>query len=244
MRGPFWLSPDDPHGPFPPVDYALRDPDGLLALGGDLAPERLLRAYRQGIFPWYSQGQPILWWSPDPRSVLFPDELRISRSLRKILRRRGFRVTFDEAFARVLEGCAAPRRDGPGTWITPEMRRAYQRLHHAGHAHSVETWEGQRLVGGLYGLGLGRIFFGESMFSRRPDASKVAFVHLCRQLNRWDFPLIDCQVHSAHLDRLGAVTIPRAEFVQRLEAHCDRPGPELPWRFDPDLLDDTDGLPA
>ncbi len=205
-----WLDPD---APFPPLSRALREPNGLLAAGADLAPARLLAAYRQGIFPWYGTGEPILWWSPDPRMVLFPSEMRISRSLRKALRRRDHEVRLDTAFAHVVRECARPRHPGGGTWITPEMRRAYLRMHELGYAHSVETWVGDELAGGLYGVALGRIFFGESMFARRTDASKIAFAHLVAHLDRLEFTMIDCQMTTAHLASLGAREIPRAEFI-------------------------------
>lgn len=232
QSAPYWLNPANPTAPFPPVELALREPDGLLAVGGGLEPERLLNAYRHGIFPWYSEGQPILWWSPDPRTLLFPDRRRVSRSLRKTLRQNRFRVTLDTDFARVIRGCAEPRRDEPGTWITAEIRQAYERLHAMGVAHSVETWQDDRLVGGLYGVSLGRAFFGESMFSRVSDASKVAFVQLVRQLQAWEFALIDCQVHTGHLASLGAVEIPRREFTRRLEAALQFPDRHGLWRFD------------
>ena len=199
QSAPYWLNPANPAAPFPPVELALREPDGLLAVGGGLEPERLLNAYRHGIFPWYSEGQPILWWSPDPRTLLFPWQLKVSRSLAKTLRQQRFQISLDTDFAGVIRGCAEPRRDEPGTWITAEIRQAYERLHQLGLAHSVETWRDGRLVGGLYGVALGRAFFGESMFSRVSDASKVAFVHLVRQLAAWDFALIDCQVHTCLL---------------------------------------------
>ncbi len=210
-----WLDPNDPHADFPPVETALRDPDGLLAAGGDLSPARLLRAYRRGIFPWYEEGQPILWWSPDPRAVIFPECLRISRSLRKTLRNKPYRVTFDTAFDAVVAACAEPRRGATGTWITQEMRAAYGALHAQGHAHSVEVWDAEgRLVGGLYGILLPRVFSGESMFSRRSDMSKVALVYLAQWLIERDVPLIDCQLPNPHLMRLGAETMPRARFVR------------------------------
>ncbi|QKT02361.1 leucyl/phenylalanyl-tRNA--protein transferase [Ectothiorhodospiraceae bacterium 2226] len=229
-----WL---DPHhdAAFPDVSYALREPDGLLALGGDLHPERLLRAYRQGIFPWYSAGQPIMWWSPDPRAVLLPGELRVSRSLRKALRRGDYRVTLDTAFEQVVQACAAPRGDGLGTWITAEMAAAYARLHALGYAHSIEVWRDEELIGGLYGVALGRVFFGESMFSRARDGSKIALVYLVRQLARWGFELIDCQVRSEHLDSLGARCIPREAFAKWLGSACDRSSRPPPWRFDNDF---------
>lgn len=232
QSAPYWLNPMDPTTPFPPVELALQEPDGLLAVGGGLEPVRLLNAYRHGIFPWYSEGQPILWWSPEPRTILLPEQLNISRSLRKTLRRQPFKITLDKDFCGVISGCAAPRRDEAGTWITPEMKLAYLRLHDMGLAHSIEAWQDQKLVGGLYGVALGRVFFGESMFSRITDASKVAFVHLVQQLMRWGFELIDCQVYTHHLASLGAIEIPRREFIARLEtalAHPDRRGK---WQFD------------
>jgi leucyl/phenylalanyl-tRNA--protein transferase len=219
-RGPFWLDADDKGYAFPPVEHALREPDGLLAVGGDLAPERILSAYRQGIFPWFSPGQPILWWSPDPRAVLLPEKLKVSRSLRKTINKGSFRVTFDTAFEQVIRACAAtPRRGQPGTWITEEMQQAYIHLHRMGHAHSAESWSGDDLVGGLYGIRLGRVFYGESMFSRRTDASKVAFVHLVRKLQEEGVVLIDCQVTTDHLLSLGAEEIPRRRFVELLRQH-------------------------
>lgn len=234
MRGPFWIEPGSSL-PFPPAELALTNPDGLLAVGADLTPSRLLDAYRNGIFPWYSEGQPILWWSPDPRAVLFPEHLHISRSLRRTLRRSRFRVTADHAFRQVVTGCAAPRPGHDGTWITDAMTEAYGRLHDLGAAHSVEVWEEDELVGGIYGVALGRVFFGESMFSRATDASKVAIVHLMKQLQRWGFPLLDCQVHNAHLATLGAQRIPRQEFLTVLDTHCTRKPLPGPWRLDPDL---------
>lgn len=219
-RGPFWLDADDKGYAFPPVEYALREPDGLLAVGGDLAPERILSAYRQGIFPWFSPGQPILWWSPDPRAVLLPEKLKVSRSLRKTINKGGFQVTFDTAFEQVIRACATtPRRGQPGTWITGEMQQAYIKLHRMGYAHSAESWSGDELVGGLYGLRLGRVFYGESMFSRRTDASKVAFVHLVRKLQEEGVMLIDCQVTTDHLLSLGAEEIPRRRFIELLQRY-------------------------
>lgn len=208
-----WLHPDDPPDAFPDPTAALRQPDGLLAAGGDLSIERLLRAYRSGIFPWYEAGQPILWWSPDPRAVLFPGELRISRSLQRTLRRGRFVATADQAFPAVIEACAAPRRGQPGSWITPEMNFAYTRLHELGYAHSVEVWLDAKLAGGIYGVAIGKVFFGESMFSHERDASKVALVYLVKQILAWGFKLIDCQIMSAHLATLGARTIPRNDFL-------------------------------
>lgn len=222
---------------FPPVELA--SPEGLLAVGGDLRSERLLAAYRSGIFPWYNPGQPVLWWSPDPRTVLFPPRLRISRSLGKILRQRRFRVTLDQAFEKVIDACAAPRRALPngGTWITREMRAAYCELHAQGHAHSVETWSGTELVGGLYGVSLGGVFFGESMFSRVTDASKVALARAVGQLTAWGYTLIDCQVGSSHLFSLGAEEIPRQDFLALLQSALILPGrPGLWQQGDPDSL--------
>lgn len=213
-----WLKRTDPPDAFPPVTDALTEPDGLLCAGGDLRPERILAAYRRGIFPWYAEGQPILWWSPDPRMVLFPHELKVSRSLRKSLRNRGFRVTQDTCFLQVITRCAdCGTRAFEGTWISPEMQQAYAELHALGYAHSVEVWREDELVGGLYGLLLGRVFFGESMFSTEPDASKVALYWLVQALLERHVELIDAQVASEHLFSLGARLIPRAEFVARLE---------------------------
>jgi len=220
-EGPFWLEPDSDPAHFPDPHYALVEPDGLLAVGGDLSPARLLNAYRQGIFPWYSDGQPILWWSPNPRAVLFPEHLKVSRSLRKTLRKRPFRVSLDTAFDAVIEACSEPREDQEGTWITEEMKQAYIHLHRIGFAHSAECWEGDTLVGGLYGVSLGKVFFGESMFTRRSDASKIAFAHLVEQLKAWNFGLIDCQVHTSHLASLGAEDIPRERFLELLDHWCD-----------------------
>lgn len=238
---PFWLDARPPDAPFPPAELALREPNGLLAVGGDLSPQRLLRAYRQGIFPWYNAGQPILWWSPDPRLVLFPADLKISRSLRKALRRGAFRITLDTAFQAVIVACAEPRTDGQGTWITREIAAAYARLHELGHAHSVEVWQEGRLVGGLYGVALGKVFFGESMFTRVSDASKVGFVHLVRQLERWGYGLIDCQVYTGHLASLGATLISRAAFNAWLDRLADAAGHGGNWAPDADLADGLRG---
>jgi len=232
-----WLDPHNDNQPFPHPDRALTEPDGLLAAGGNLTPRRLLRAYRMGIFPWYSADQPILWWSPDPRLVLLPECLKVSRSLRKTLRKRVFAITADTAFEQVVAACAGPRQGEPGTWITSEMYRAYCRLHRLGHAHSIETWQQGELVGGLYGVALGQVFYGESMFSWISDASKIALVALTAQLQRWEFAVIDCQVTTAHLLSMGAVDIPRSSFLQLLERYCPQPGQPGPWRLDADLLD-------
>lgn len=228
------LAPTDP---FPPVERALDQPNGLLAAGGGLSLSRLLDAYRHGIFPWFSDGDPVLWWSPDPRMVLPTDAVHVSRSLRRRLRREAFTVTFDRAFRDVLEGCAAPRRGERGTWLVPSMMRAYERMHAAGVAHSVELWMDGALAGGLYGVALGRMFFGESMFTRRTDASKLAIVLLAAQLHRWQFPLIDCQMRTEHLASLGAVDLPRREFGVVLRTLVHQADVPAPWRFDEDLAD-------
>jgi len=229
-----WLDADDP---FPPVNRALREPNGLLAAGADLSPERLTQAYRMGIFPWYGEGQPLLWWAPNPRMVLFPDEFRLSRSLRKRLRRRDYTIRTDQAFDAVVRSCAAPRSGQSGTWITEEMIEAYGALHRRGLAHCVETWIDGELAGGLYGVALGRVFFGESMFARATDASKIALAHLVRQLARWGYGMIDCQMRTAHLASFGAREIPRADFMRRLAELVNYREPAGPWRFDDDLFD-------
>lgn len=216
---------------FPPPHLA--DASGLLAVGGDLRPQRLLLAYSQGIFPWYQAGQPILWHSPDPRMVLRAEELRVPRSLAKTMRRAPFRLSLDSAFRRVVEACASARRPGQrGTWITPAMKDAYAALHREGVAHSVEAWKGEALVGGLYGVSVGAAFFGESMFTRVPDASKVAFVALVRQLERWGIRLVDCQVYTEHLARFGAEEWPRRQFLAALRKALAQPTRPGPWRFD------------
>jgi len=219
--------------PFPPVDQALEEPDGLLAAGGSLATRRLVDAYRRGIFPWFNEGDPILWWSPDPRAVLRPTGVHVSRSLRKRLRQEAFAVTIDRAFAHVLDGCAAPRAGEAGTWLSGAMRRAYASLHASGLAHSIEVWMDGELAGGLYGVAIGRMFFGESMFARRTDASKIAMVRLAIQLDRWGFPLIDCQLETEHLASLGAETMPRRRFVAEVERLVKEPA--AVWALDADL---------
>ena len=216
---------------FPPQNHA--EPEGLLAVGGDLSTERLLVAYQQGIFPWYEDGQPILWWTPDPRLIIEPENLKISRSLRKTLKKEVFQIKSDTAFAQVIEACRAPRPQSRNTWITADMAAAYNRLHVLGYAHSVESWCGNELVGGLYGVYLGKCFFGESMFSWKTDASKVAFVALLQQMQAWNVELIDCQVTSDHLLRLGAHEIPRQEFLQRLQQAIEHPTNLQKWDFDP-----------
>ncbi len=229
----FLLDPHDPQAPFPDAELAEREPNGLLAIGGDLSITRLLNAYRQGIFPWYSDDQPILWWSPDPRTVLFPTHLKVSRSLRKTLRQGRFMASLDRDFDAVIQACAAARQDAEGTWITPEMTNAYLSLHAAGLAHSVEVWQGDDLVGGLYGIALGRVFFGESMFSRVADTSKLALVHLVNHLMTWGFRLIDCQVYSKHLISLGATEISRRVFLQHLNNWCEQGGRAGNWQTKP-----------
>jgi leucyl/phenylalanyl-tRNA---protein transferase len=221
-----WLEGDTP---FPPLRSALRDPNGLLAAGGDLSPGRLLEGYRHGIFPWFSEGDPILWWSPDPRMVLFPAELKISRSLGKTLRNRRHEVRFDSVFGEVIASCAAPRKGEPGTWIGEAMMAAYRELHRLGYAHSVETWIDGALAGGLYGVALGRVFFGESMFSRARDASKIALAALVAHLRSEGFGLIDCQMHTRHLETLGAREIPRSRFSRLLEELVHYPRSPGTW---------------
>jgi leucyl/phenylalanyl-tRNA---protein transferase len=227
-----WLGPGDP---FPAVDAALTEPNGLLAAGGDLTVPRLLEAYRHGIFPWSADDEPILWWCPDPRMVLFVGEIHVSKSLRKRLRSGRMTVTADRAFEDVMAGCAEPRADADGTWITPAIAEAYGDLFRLGHAHSIETWIDDDLVGGLYGVSIGRMFFGESMFARASDASKVALVTAARQLERWEFELIDCQMSTAHLASLGAREIPRRDFVRRIRGLTARDPVPGPWELEPDL---------
>lgn len=215
---------------FPDPKFALREPDGLLAVGGDLSPLRLLSAYGQGIFPWYSDGQPILWWSPDPRCILYPRHLKVSRSLARTLKKDTFRFTLDQAFPDVIRQCAAPRSYTSDTWITREIQEAYLRLHRMGVAHSVEAWHGDELAGGLYGVAIGRVFFGESMFSRRSDASKAAFAFLVQCLIEWNYHVIDCQVRTPHLLNLGAQEIPRRDFLALLHRHCHEAPQPAAWQ--------------
>ncbi|MBX3615634.1 leucyl/phenylalanyl-tRNA--protein transferase [Nitrosomonas sp.] len=222
---------------FPPLEKALDEPNGLLAVGGDLSPQRLIEAYRKGIFPWFNENEPIFWWSPNPRMVLFPQELKISRSLRKTLHKNCYQVRTDTAFNQVMHACAAPRKGQSGTWIHPEMIAAYTALHDMGLAHSVETWIDDELVGGLYGIALGKVFFGESMFSRLTDASKIAFVHLVKQLQYWEFGLIDCQVKTHHLASLGAREISRLNFSQHLETLITDGEIGDKWNFERMLLE-------
>lgn len=218
------------------MDDALTEPNGLLAVGGDLRPERLLKAYSCGIFPWYEEGQPILWWSPDPRMCLRPEQVIISRSLRKLIRKQHFQITMDCAFSAVIHLCAQTRAIDPGTWISPEMQAAYCELHRLGFAHSVEVWENDKLVGGLYGVALGQLFFGESMFSLQSNTSKIAFVFLCRQLQNWNFQLIDCQMPTEHLFSLGAAEMSRAQFRMRLLNYHDKEARIGAWSLEPGLL--------
>jgi leucyl/phenylalanyl-tRNA--protein transferase len=225
-----WLAADDS---FPPIEQAVAKPNGLLAAGGDLSVARLVEAYGRGIFPWFNEGQPILWWSPDPRMVLFPAEMKVSRSLAKTLRKASFEIRADTAFRDVVTNCRLPRQGQDGTWITAQMVDAYCEMHREGIAHSVETWRDGKLVGGLYGVALGRAFFGESMFTHVTDASKVALVTLVRQLEAWGFGLVDCQMTTTHLASFGAREIPRAEFTRRLRELIHYPPVPSPWQLAP-----------
>jgi leucyl/phenylalanyl-tRNA--protein transferase len=229
MSDLIWLNAGDGPDSLPDPAAALTEPNGLLAAGGSLAPDWLLASYRRGIFPWFEAGQPILWWSPDPRAVLYPAELKVSRSLKQTRRRGEFHVTADANFAGVIDACAEPRRYTDATWITPPMRAAYARLHDLGWAHSFETWSEATLVGGLYGIAIGKVFFGESMFARRTDASKLAFWHAVEFLSRQGFELIDCQLPSSHLTRLGARSLPRSEFLALLGQLTEPAGQPGPW---------------
>ena len=223
------LDPNNPDQCFPSINEALDNPDGLLAVGGCLSTNRLLNAYRHGIFPWNSPEEPILWWSPNPRLILFPENLVISHSLAKTLRKGKFTVTTDQAFDQIVKACANPRKDGLGTWISEEIFQAYTALHRLGYAHSVETWVDGNLVGGIYGIAIGKIFFGESMFYQEKDASKVAFVNLVQQLKRWGYKAIDCQVSTVHLKSLGAEAIPRDDFEQLLNKYCEESPDSGAW---------------
>lgn len=216
-----WLSPDDPPNRFPPVSAALTEPDGLLAAGGDLSAERLLYAYRQGIFPWYDDGQPLLWWSPDPRCVFLPGDYRVSRRMRREITQSGAEIRVNTVFSNVVRQCAGPRRSEQGTWITPAIMEAFDSLHEQGWAHSIEVWQSEELIGGLYGLAIGKVFFGESMFSGRSNASKIALLYLNHRLNVGDIKILDCQVVSSHLVSIGARTMPRIDFACRLESACE-----------------------
>ncbi len=221
-----WL--DNENISFPPTNCALKYPDGLLAVGGDLTAERIINGYRQGIFPWYSEGQPLLWWTPDPRLVLYLSELHLGRSTKKLLRKKAFRITVDQCFETVMRQCGTiPRKDQDGSWITEEMVAAYVHLHQLGVAHSVEAWQEGELVGGLYGIALGKVYFGESMFSLVSGASKAAFSSLATQLQRWQFELVDCQIHSDYLESFGAIEVDRKQFEQSLQQYvCAAPGAE------------------
>lgn len=233
-----WLT-DQPDGAFPPLEHATEH--GLLAAGGDLSVTRLVAAYTSGIFPWFNRQDPVLWWSPDPRMVLYTDKVKVSKSLRKTIRQQRFDLSLDQAFTEVMQACAAPRTDAsddPGTWIHDSMITAYQDLHQRGYAHSIECWQSGRLVGGLYGVAIGRVFFGESMFSAERDASKVALTILSAQLRRWGFPMIDCQMYSAHLQRMGGETIARHVFVDQLQQLTKLPGPTQ-WQLDADITNEV-----
>jgi len=229
----YWIDPASPPDNFPPVDTALIQPDGLLCFGGDLSAGRLLEAYRRGIFPWYSANQPILWWSPQPRCVLFPAEIKVSRSLKKTIRNAGFEFSIDREFNGVIGACAQPRAEDEGTWITREMQHAYEQLHRLGHAHSAEIWLDGQLVGGLYGVAIGKVFYGESMFSTCRDSSKVALCCLTRYLARHDFHVIDCQISSSHLFSLGARDIDRMDFTRLLQENCRAIDREIEWKYGP-----------
>lgn len=222
---------------FPPLEDALAEPNGLLAAGGDLSPERLIKAYRCGIFPWFNKNETILWWSPDPRMVLFPNELKVSRSLNKTLEKRDYEIRVDSAFNQVIRACAAPRKTQSGTWIHSDMISAYTILHEMGLAHSVETWIDGELKGGLYGITQGKMFFGESMFSKVNNASKIAFVHLVKQLEKWNYSMIDCQIKTAHLASFGAREIPRKEFSYRLKESVNYPNQIEKWNFDNESIE-------
>ena len=223
-----WLDGDTP---FPPLTRALTSPNGLLAAGGDLSPQRLLQAYSQGIFPWYNPGEPILWWSPDPRMVLIPQQLRVTRSLAKVLRNRSYEIRVDTSFRQVMTACAAPRDAEGGSWIGPDIIDGYCALHQLGHAHSIETWIDGELAGGLYGVALGKMFYGESMFARRNDASKIAFVHLVQKLQQWGFGMIDCQMFTHHLHSFGAQLIPRTQFAATLKLLIAEEPMFQPWHY-------------
>ncbi len=223
-----WL---DHRHEFPPVEKALKEPNGLLVAGGDLSPERVLAAYRLGVFPWFMPGEPILWWSPSPRMVLFVDEFVMPKSLAKVVRHRPYRVTFDTAFSKVMQGCAEPRGGESGTWISDEMLASYTALYEAGYAHSFECWMDDELVGGLYGMAIGRMFYGESMFARRSDASKIAFAHAVQWLRAQGFAMIDCQMYTDHLARFGAREIERDEFKAKLKTLLHEPELLGPWQY-------------
>lgn len=231
-----WLDPSNTEAPFPDINQALINPEGLLAAGGDLSVTRLLSAYRNGIFPWYEYGQPILWWSPNPRGVLFTEKFKISTSLRKTLRKHNWTITFDGDFRKTVMACAAPRSYARGTWITNEMLEAYFNLHQIGHAHSIELWDQQeRLIGGIYGVLIGKMFYGESMFSFQTSASKVALAYLVMHMHHWGFPLLDCQIPSKHLASLGAESISRGEYMKHMAPLCNDSLLEFKWKLDKSL---------
>ncbi len=232
MNKPYWIPHNAKINDFPPLEKALKHPDGLIAIGGDLACSRIVMAYRLGIFPWYNDDEPILWWSPSQRMVLFPDKLHVCKSLRKTIRKNKFTLTLDQNFREVITECAGFRQNQPGTWITDAIRDAYCELHNNGFAHSVEVWYEGELVGGLYGIALGKVFFGESMFARVNDASKVAFASFVWQLQSWGYELIDCQVASNHLRRFGAIEIPRPKYRSLLDDLCEEKGFAGEWQFD------------
>ncbi len=240
----YWLDPNMPDGAFPDPALALDQPNGLLAMGGDLSPQRLRRAYAQGIFPWYNPDESILWWCPHPRTVFATDAVHVSRRFKRTLAKADYAVTLDEDFNGVISACAGRRAGTPGTWLGPQMRAAYAKLHALGDAHSIEVWRHGDLIGGLYGVSLGRMFFGESMFSHERDASKIALVWLTRQLNAWGFPILDGQVGSDHLYRMGAFDLPRSKFLHHVAEYRDKPAPPGPWRFELDVpcsAEHTDG---
>lgn len=229
VQYPYLLDPNDLS--FPPVNLALKDPDGLLAIGGDLSSDRIINAYSQGIFPWYSKGEPLMWWSPNPRSIIYIKDFKPSKSLKKLARKGNFRTSLDESFEQVIRACSAvPRQHQDGTWITEEMIQAYCQLHQQGIAHSCECWLGTELVGGLYGLAIGQVFFGESMFSKQSNTSKLAFSYFVEQLSGWHYKLIDCQVESEHMNSLGAVNIKRESFVQLLNSYSSFTPAVQAWR--------------
>ena len=231
-----WLDPHDGTAAFPNVEDALQNPEGLLAAGGDLSTNRLLNAYRQGIFPWYEDGQPILWWSPNPRGVMHTDKFKISASLRKALRKHQWTVTFDGNFKKTVIACAAPRNYARGTWITNEMTESYTALHQQGYAHSVELWNYRKhLIGGIYGVLIGKMFFGESMFSFETNASKIALAYLVTHLHHWGFPLLDCQLPSAHLASLGAEAVTRADYINAMTPLCNQQLNNFKWKLDETL---------
>ncbi len=227
--GLHWISSDDPADAFPALDQALREPDGLLAAGGDLSVDRLVHAYRQGIFPWYEEGQPVLWWSPNPRCVIHTDRLHVSRRTRRALSNSGFVVEFNQRFDQTLSACAEPRAGQSGTWITDDMRRAYRALHDHGWAHSIEILQRDQVVGGMYGLAIGKVFFGESMYSRADNASKAALLACCQITRRSGFSLLDCQVVSPHLLTLGAELVPRERFLSSVQSGTTPPTPFSGW---------------